>query len=339
MKTHIHINKNADLIESLSTDFYTIRTKDSVDLPSGLGSGTVKGFYFPSQLNVYIGSHHLHLPWQLETINEQDSTTFCIFASIVSNKITIKKDGEWVDMNHNGPNSILFYSAGSSVEIAFPPNEPFKTLFITFTSETIRAIIDQPEVLKGLTPGSPFLYLSETTPEAVNLIRKLGNIYDENGPSRFEMYITLLNLLRLTLYRTFVSKERYNYSGLLKEDVEKLFSIRRRLIENSHLTLKIATLAEEVGMSESKMIKLFKQVFSYTVYQFAQKAKIIKAKDLLTTRNYNVSEVGYMVGYSNMTHFAKAFKKHYKVNPSEYLKSVLSNRTSTYEIRPTQTIS
>jgi AraC-like DNA-binding protein len=166
------------------------------------------------------------------------------------------------------------------------------------------------------------------------LIRKLGSSYDENGPSRFETYIALLNLLRLTLYRTFVIKERYNYSGLFKEDVEKLFSIRRKLFENSHLTIKIATLAEEVGMSESKMVKLFKQVFSHTVYQFAQKAKIIKAKNLLTSKNYNVSQVGYMVGYSNMTHFAKAFKKYYKVNPSEYLKSVLNNMTSTYELLP-----
>lgn len=329
MKTYIRIKKNANQIESLSTDFSQVSTKDAVDLPSYLGSGTVKGFYFPSQLNVYIGNHHLHLPWQLETINEQDSTTFCIFASIISNKITIKKEGEWVDINHNGPNSILFYSAGSSVEIAFPPNEPFKTILITFTSETVSAIIDQPDVLKGLNPLSPFLFLSETVPEAETLFRRLGSIYDENGPSRFEMYIALLNLLRLTLYRTFVIKERYNSSGLLKEDVKKVFSIRRKLMENCHLTIKIATLAEEVGMSESKMIKLFKQVFDHTVYQFAQKAKIIKAKTLLTSRNYNVSEVGYMVGYSNMTHFAKAFKKHYKVNPSEYLKSVLSDKINT----------
>ncbi|WP_369126335.1 helix-turn-helix domain-containing protein [Chitinophaga pinensis] len=61
------------------------------------------------------------------------------------------------------------------------------------------------------------------------------------------------------------------------------------------------------------------------MYQFAQKAKVIKAKDLLNTKKYTVSEVGYMVGYSNMTHFAKAFRKYYKVNPGEYLKNVLNN--------------
>lgn len=97
-------------------------------------------------------------------------------------------------------------------------------------------------------------------------------------------------------------------------------------MENSHQTIKIAALSAEVGMGQSKMVKLFKQVFNRTIYQFAQKAKILKAKDLLNSKKYSVSEVGYMVGYSNMTHFAKAFKKYYKVNPGEYLKNVLLNK-------------
>jgi len=81
-------------------------------------------------------------------------------------------------------------------------------------------------------------------------------------------------------------------------------------------------------MGQSKMVKLFKQVFNRTISQFAQKAKIIKAKDLLNSKRYTVSEVGYMVGYSNMTHFAKAFKKYYKVKPGEYLKDILHNKIS-----------
>lgn len=143
MKNILRIRKAFNLIEDLSTDFYNISTKEAVDLPSDLGSGKIKALYFPSDLNLYVGDHHLRVPWQLETINEQDSTTFCIFASIISNKITVKKDGEWVAIDHNGPNTLLFYSPGSSVEITFPQNEPFKTVAITFTTGTVSAIIDQ----------------------------------------------------------------------------------------------------------------------------------------------------------------------------------------------------
>ncbi|RFM35147.1 helix-turn-helix domain-containing protein [Chitinophaga silvisoli] len=303
--------------------------KDVIHVPPGESAGKMKGLYFPSDLNLYIGDFNKNDPRQLETINEPGSQTFCIFAAIVSNKMTIKSKGEWAAINHHGPNTLLFCSSGSSVEIAFPGNEPFRTIALTFTLDTVRAIIDQPDVLKGINTGLPFLYLDETVPEAEGYIRKLAAAFEENGPSRFETYISLLNLLRVTLYRTFVIKERYNSSGLLKEDVEKLFAIRRILMENSHLTIKIATLSKEVGMGQSKMVKLFKQVFNRTIYQFAQKAKIIKAKDLLNSKKYSVSEVGYMVGYNNMTHFAKAFRKYYKVNPGEYLKNVLANKINT----------
>ena len=325
-KTLLQIKQDADLIAELSSQFYRVSKKDAVDLPYKLGLGKFKGVTFPSGLKLYVGSYSLNAPWQLEITINPDSKTFCIFTSIVSNQITIKKDGEWAIINRNGPNSILFFSPGASVELAFPQNEPFKTILITFTAETIRSIMDQPEIILGLNPASPFLYLDETVPEAENFINKLASICEENGPDKFDTYLTLLNLLKVTLNRTFVIKERYNSSGILKEDVDKLFAIRRQLLENSHLKIRIASLAKEVGMGESKMIKLFKQVFNRTVHQFAQKAKIIKAKDLLTSRNYTVSEVGYMVGYNNMTHFAKAFKKYYKINPGEYLKSVLLNR-------------
>lgn len=275
----------------------------------------MKGLYFPSDLHLYIGDQHSPVP------NEPGTGTFCIFAAITSNRITIKNEGNWVAVDHHGPNTLLFYSTASSVEISFPKNELFKTIAITFTSETVQHIIDQPDVLKGLNTDVPFFYLDETVPEAERYIRKLAGELP-----LFDTYITVLHLLRLTLNRTFVIKERYNSTGLLKEDVEKLFAIRKKLMENSHQTIKIAALSKEIGMGQSKMVKLFKQVFNRTIHQFAQKAKVIKAKDLLHSKKYTVSEVGYMVGYTNMTHFAKAFRKFYKVNPGEYLKNVLLNK-------------
>ncbi len=324
MKSIIRIKEGFDLIEHVAIAFNTVSRDNTVNLPLYLGSGNLKGLYFPSDLSLYVGQHRLNIPLQVETINETDSKLFCIYSSITSNKITFKTEGEWRTMDHNGPNSLLFYSSGSSVKIAYPENESFRTIAITFTSKTISDIIDQPDILKGMNPQSSFLYLDETVPEAESLLRQLACIGDEGGPSRFDVYLALLKLLRLTLYRTFIIKERYNSSGLLKVDVEKLFAIRRRLMETSHLTPKIAELSAEFGMGQSKMTKLFKQVFNRTMYKYVQKAKIIKAKDLLNSKKYTVSEAGYMVGYSNMTHFAKAFKKYYKVNPGEYLKELLN---------------
>jgi AraC-like DNA-binding protein len=44
---------------------------------------------------------------------------------------------------------------------------------------------------------------------------------------------------------------------------------------------------------------------------------MIKAKSLLMLREYSIKEVGIMVGYSNLSHFANSFKKEFGFLPSE----------------------
>ena len=47
-----------------------------------------------------------------------------------------------------------------------------------------------------------------------------------------------------------------------------------------------------------------------------QKIRLEKAKDLLKTGNYNVTEVAYMVGFSSQSYFTKSFQKHFGFPPS-----------------------
>ena len=72
-------------------------------------------------------------------------------------------------------------------------------------------------------------------------------------------------------------------------------------------------------MSERKLQKLFKDVFGNTIYQYALKVKIEEAKRMIETKQFAISEVGYNIGYTNLSHFTAAFKKQVGVNPKQYL--------------------
>ncbi|WP_155897788.1 helix-turn-helix domain-containing protein, partial [Bacteroides pyogenes] len=37
---------------------------------------------------------------------------------------------------------------------------------------------------------------------------------------------------------------------------------------------------------------------------------------------YSVSEVGYKVGYANLSHFTEAFRKYHRIKPKQYLDSL-----------------
>lgn len=83
----------------------------------------------------------------------------------------------------------------------------------------------------------------------------------------------------------------------------------------------IKELAKTVAMSESKLKKIFKSVYGLPPYEYFQKQRMQKAKMMLLSGNYSIKDVGYTLGYSNLSNFTLAFKKEFGQLPSEVLKS------------------
>jgi len=100
---------------------------------------------------------------------------------------------------------------------------------------------------------------------------------------------------------------------------------RLYILNNLEQRLTIALIAQHICQSESSLKRKFKAAYDTPVYQFIQHSRIIKAKELLDTRQYIVTQVAYEVGYSNISHFAKAFKKYIGCSPGEYLKMNIRN--------------
>jgi AraC-like DNA-binding protein len=86
----------------------------------------------------------------------------------------------------------------------------------------------------------------------------------------------------------------------------------------------IKELAKTVAMSESKLKKIFKSVYSLPPYEYFQKQRMQKAKMMLLSGNYSIKDVGYTLGYSNLSNFTLAFKKEFKQLPSEVVRSLQS---------------
>ena len=63
-------------------------------------------------------------------------------------------------------------------------------------------------------------------------------------------------------------------------------------------------------------------MYGNTVGGFILDYKMNSAKALLDSRNYQVSEVAYALGYGNPSHFITAFKKKYQITPKKYLQQL-----------------
>jgi AraC-like DNA-binding protein len=79
---------------------------------------------------------------------------------------------------------------------------------------------------------------------------------------------------------------------------------------------RLVELASRAGMSASKFKKLFPRVCGIPPYEYLRKKRMEKAMYLLVQGNMSVTEVAMEVGYSSLSHFAKAFFKEFDITPS-----------------------
>lgn len=87
--------------------------------------------------------------------------------------------------------------------------------------------------------------------------------------------------------------------------------------KNYHMSgLSLDTLAKSCYISKSYLHKLFQKEFGMTPFQFITKVRMEQAKTLLNEM-YPVGEVAYMVGYSDIYQFSRAFKRFYKYSPEK----------------------
>lgn len=116
------------------------------------------------------------------------------------------------------------------------------------------------------------------------------------------------------------TEERYGCRFLTHlEDREKIEKARSILLEQLDAPITIRELARRVAMNECYLKKGFKAVFGTTIYDYFQKERMEKAKGLLYEKGLSVSEVAIMMGYSCISHFSTAFKKHTGLKPCELL--------------------
>ena len=81
-------------------------------------------------------------------------------------------------------------------------------------------------------------------------------------------------------------------------------------------------MASRVNLSSSKFYEIYKDIFGVTPQKDLQDARIEHAKNLLIQSGCSVSEAASAVGYTNVYHFIRQFKKICNVTPGTYSKYV-----------------
>lgn len=83
--------------------------------------------------------------------------------------------------------------------------------------------------------------------------------------------------------------------------------------------INVKNLSVACGISYDYLRKLFEQRFGVSPIKYINALKINRAKELLSSGLYSVSEVAFSSGFSDLSHFSRFFKANVGVLPSEYV--------------------
>jgi AraC family transcriptional regulator len=80
----------------------------------------------------------------------------------------------------------------------------------------------------------------------------------------------------------------------------------------------LGDLSEAVHLSPFHFTRLFKNATGSTPLKYVLSARLSVAKDLLAKKELTIADVAQMSGFLNRATFAKAFKRTFKISPSQY---------------------
>ena len=92
--------------------------------------------------------------------------------------------------------------------------------------------------------------------------------------------------------------------------------------------VSLSALAGQVGMSKYRLSHRFREEIGITFRDYVLRVRIERAKVLLADSHVSISEVAQNVGFGDLPHFDKVFKRHAGITPSAY-RSLLLSRSNT----------
>lgn len=149
----------------------------------------------------------------------------------------------------------------------------------------------------------------------------LNNTYTDNFENIFiNAQTQMLLLYSLECMVGEKDVEQFQCKFLANElDREKIVKAREVLLQHIGEPLTIKELSRKVAINECYLKKGFKELFGTTVFDFYQSQRMEHARYLLYEKGLSVTEVSVMLGYSSISHFSTAFKKHTGLKPCELL--------------------
>ena len=227
------------------------------------------------------------------------------------------------------PSNTYIVSPNVGFKLNIPPGNHQKWLSIVISPFLLQEIAmslksDFPhEFLYALENPNKgyYLHISWTTPLIELSIEQILNCPYHGNLKRIYLEGKAIELIALRLGLLFDDiKNSFHSIPLSKADIDKLHQIKKSIYNNLTDPLSLKDLSRKFGLNLTKLKSGFRILFGTPVGEYIRKVRMEHARYLLEHQGFNVSQASYAVGYNNISHFIRAFKRRYGFCPGSYVK-------------------
>lgn len=287
-----------------------------LEIPAKFGRGYCAGYVFNEHIRMLVLDYELKKELVIENPDIHVSGRMILFKfqNIFPETGPAGKQGRAVP-------SVLIGTSRMNTDVLIPVDTRTAAINIEVDANYLNGLFSSSEkspVLQSLLQNSqPLLFEQMIYPA-------LQKIVDEivAGPvdEIFELFFLRVKAEEL-ICRLLMELEKRGDKHLYdlnSHDIQAIYKVKEQLLEHLDTPPVITKLAVGAAMSPTKMQRLFRQIFGDSIFSYYQGFRMREAARLLKEEKLSVSEVGYRLGFTNLSHFTRVFAAHTGMKPKQY---------------------
>ncbi len=186
--------------------------------------------------------------------------------------------------------------------------------------------LDMPENTIVLPDGGYILSLGSEIKREIS--RCCYEILEENAsaqPGRYYLIQAQMMKMLILIFRSISGHTEREAVGMAFESYSKSYVVKKivqYLKENYSQHISLDQIAHNMYLSPVYISKIFKEKTGDSPINYLIKLRLTKARELLLEDKASIKTIASSVGYDDVYHFSKLFKKHYGISPLNFRKSM-----------------
>ena len=292
-----------------------------LEIPEEFGTGYCTGFVFNEHIRMLILNYELNKDLIVENPDVNVSGRMILFKF---QNVFPQTEPLSTGKQLKAIPSVLIATSNMNTEVLIPIDTNTASINIEVDANYLNELFDLSDkspVLQSLLQNTqPLLFEQMIYPSLQKIV---DEIVSESVDSTFELFYRRVKAEELIcrLLMELEKRDEKHLYALNSQDIQTIYKVKEQMLRRFETPPVINELAARANMSPSKLKRLFKQIFGNSIFSYYQEFRMQEAARLLREEKLSVSDVGYKLGFTNLSHFSRVFEEHIGMKPKQYSRS------------------